>query len=210
MPLDPLSGPSRGGTHLNMSRDPHDASAASADPITTVPPDEYLRHSGHVDAPQDMRRRSFLSRIALLAGAISAAVVAVPSIAFLLGLRKTPMLWREVGKVTDFQVGKTVEVSFSDPSSLPWAGVTAKTAAWLRRNSEDQFLAFSINCTHLGCPVRWLPDADLFMCPCHGGVFYSDGTVASGPPPKPLVHYPVRINQDMVEILASPLPITTR
>jgi menaquinol-cytochrome c reductase iron-sulfur subunit len=25
-------------------------------------------------------------------------------------------------------------------------------------------VAFSINCTHLGCPVRWLPDANLFMC----------------------------------------------
>ncbi len=109
----------------------------------------------------------------------------------------------------DFQVGSTVEVSFVDPSSLPWSGVTAKTAAWLRRESPEEFIALSINCTHLGCPVRWLPNARLFMCPCHGGVYYPNGSVACGPPPKPLVRYPVRVENGQVEILTSPIPITT-
>lgn len=178
--------------------------------LPSVTSDEYLRTSGYKSMPEDPQRRSFLSKMAMALSAITAAVVVVPSIAFLLGLRKSPMVWRAVGNVSDFQLGQTVEVSFLDATSLPWAGVTEKTAAWLRRTGEDQFLAFAINCTHLGCPVRWLPDADLFMCPCHGGVFYSDGTVASGPPPKRLVTYPVRVNQGIVEILASPLPITTR
>ncbi len=80
--------------------------------------------------------------------------------------------------------------------------------AGLRRVSEDGFVAFSVHCTHLGCPVRWLPDAELFMCPCHGGVFYEDGRVASGPPPRPLVRYPVRVRGELVEILTSPVPIT--
>lgn len=193
--------------------DPGEASRGHAipdEPLPSVTSDEYLRTSGYKSVPEDPQRRSFLSKMAMALSAITAAVVVVPSIAFLLGLRKSPMVWRAVGNVSDFQLGQTVEVSFLDATSLPWAGVTEKTAAWLRRTGEDQFLAFSINCTHLGCPVRWLPDADLFMCPCHGGVFYSDGTVASGPPPKPLVTYPVRVNQGIVEILASPLPITTR
>lgn len=189
--------------------DPHDVSYVPGEPLQPVASDEYLRDSGHQGMLEDMPRRSFLSKIAVLASALAAAIVVVPSIAFLLGLRKTPMVWRAVGKVSDFQIGETVEVVYSDASSLPWAGVTAKTAAWLRRTDQNGFIAFSINCTHLGCPVRWLPDADLFMCPCHGGVFYNDGAVASGPPPKPLNKYPVRINNGMVEILASPLPITT-
>ncbi|MGH9447270.1 MAG: ubiquinol-cytochrome c reductase iron-sulfur subunit, partial [Terriglobia bacterium] len=67
----------------------------------------------------------------------------------------------------------------------------------------------SVDCTHLGCPVRWLPKANLFMCPCHGGVFYANGDVASGPPPKPLTQYPVRVQGGYVQILTSPLPITT-
>lgn len=102
-----------------------------------------------------------------------------------------------------------MKVAFLDPSPLPWSGVTARAAAWLRREGTQQFLAFSVDCTHLGCPVRWLPDANLFMCPCHGGVFYANGTVASGPPPKPLTQYPVRVQNGMVQILTSPLPITT-
>jgi len=159
--------------------------------------------------PADPQRRRALSRLGVLAGSISAAIVGIPSIGFLLGLRKAPEVWRGLGNADSFQVGETVEVSFLDSSPLPWSGVTAKTAAWLRRESPQQFIAFAINCTHLGCPVRWLPNADLFMCPCHGGVFYKDGTVASGPPPKALVTYPVRVKDGVVEILTSPLPITS-
>ena len=48
-------------------------------------------------------------------------------------------------------------------------------------SSDDEFVAFSVNCAHLGCPVRWLREAHLFMCPCHGGVYYEDGRVAAGP-----------------------------
>jgi menaquinol-cytochrome c reductase iron-sulfur subunit len=45
------------------------------------------------------------------------------------------------------------------------------------------------------------------MCPCHGGVFYKDGAVASGPPQKPLSEYPVRVENGQVEIRTSPVPI---
>lgn len=161
------------------------------------------------DPPAVINRRRFLSRLSIALGSIAAAIVAIPSVAFLLGLRKPPHVWRAVGKLNDFQVGSTVEVAFLDPSPLPWAGVTAKTAAWLRRESDQQFVAFSIVCTHLGCPVRWLPSAGLFMCPCHGGIYYANGTVASGPPPKPLTRYPVRVVNGEVQILTSPVPITT-
>lgn len=209
VPMDPLADSSGRQNRDAPIRDAHDEPHSTGEPLTPVPPDQYLRHTGHIGTPADISRRSLFSKLGILAGAIAAGVVVVPSIWFLLGLRKAPMVWLGVGKVSDFNIGETIEVSYADPSSLPWAGVTAKTAAWLRRVSADQFIAFSINCTHLGCPVRWLPGAELFMCPCHGGVFYSDGTVASGPPPKPLVTYPVRLNRGTVEILASPLPITT-
>jgi menaquinol-cytochrome c reductase iron-sulfur subunit len=118
--------------------------------------------------------------------------------------------WIFVGKPDDFEIGKTLNVPFPDPSPLPWAGITAKGAAWLRRETKGQFTAFSVNCTHMGCPVRWLPDAELFMCPCHGGVYYKDGTVAAGPPPKPLVRFQVRVANDRVEIKAAAIPITTK
>jgi menaquinol-cytochrome c reductase iron-sulfur subunit len=49
----------------------------------------------------------------------------------------------------------------------------------------------------------------LFMCPCHGGVYYKDGSVAAGPPPKGLTEIEVRINKADVEIRTAPVPITT-
>ncbi len=153
-------------------------------------------------------RRRFLGRLSVALGALMAALAAVPSLLFLFRLRRAPQVWRTVGKVEELDVGATKEVSFLDTSPLPWSGVTAKTAAWLRRKGPQEFLAFSVDCTHLGCPVRWLEGAELFMCPCHGGVFYSDGRVASGPPRLPLRRYPVRVHGGEVQILTSPLPIT--
>ena len=60
-------------------------------------------------------------------------------------------------------------------------------------------MAFRINCTHLGCPVRWLPDARLFMCPCHGGVYYANGERASGPPPRGLYEYRWRVATHVIK-----------
>jgi menaquinol-cytochrome c reductase iron-sulfur subunit len=167
---------------------------------------EAGRAGGEALSPE---RRVFITRLSILLIGIASLLVAVPVIGFLIGplLSRLPQVWRSVGELDDFKVGETVKVSFRDPSPLAWAGVTAETAAWLRRISDDQFMAFAMNCTHLGCPVRWLPEADLFMCPCHGGVYYSDGRVAGGPPPRPLFTYPVRIRDGQVEIQASAIPI---
>lgn len=158
-----------------------------------------------------MGRRRFFSKLSLGLGGLCAAILGVPLVGFVLAplFRKLPDKWIDVGKPSDFEIGKTVTVPFPDPSPLPWAGITAKGAAWLRRDSTDQFTAFSVNCTHMGCPIRWLQDAELFMCPCHGGVYYKDGTVAAGPPPKPLVRFTVRVSNGQVQIKAAAIPITT-
>lgn len=159
--------------------------------------------------PQALGRRRFLSRISIALSACAAAVVGVPVIGFLLSplTRKPPRQWRAVGSVDAFKVGETVSVYFDDASPLPWSGVSARTAAWLRRDDANSFTAFSVNCTHLGCPVRWFADPKLFLCPCHGGVYNADGSVAAGPPPKPLGRYPARVRNGQVEILTSPIPL---
>ena len=156
-----------------------------------------------------LKRRKFLARVSITLSAGVAAVLGIPVVGFLLSplTRKTPRVWRPVGSVDGFRVGETVSVRFEDASPLPWAGVTARTAAWLRRDDESHFTAFTVHCTHLGCPVRWVADAKLFLCPCHGGVYYPDGSVSAGPPPRPLPRYPVRVRGGQVEILTSPIPI---
>jgi menaquinol-cytochrome c reductase iron-sulfur subunit len=159
--------------------------------------------------PPTPERRRFLSRLSIGLSAAIAAVMGVPVVGFLISplTRRTPRVWRPVGRVDGFKVGETVNVAFEDASPLPWAGVTARTAAWLRRDDESHFTAYSVHCTHLGCPVRWVADAQLFLCPCHGGVYYADGTVSAGPPPRSLPQYPVRVSNGQVEIQTSPIPI---
>ena len=87
------------------------------------------------DADLTLTRRRFLNRISLALSGLAAAVVSVPILAYLLSplLQPPPEEWRDLGLVENFQIGETVEVAFDEPSSLPWAGQTARTAVWLRR-----------------------------------------------------------------------------
>lgn len=159
----------------------------------------------------DEKRRGFLIKLSLGLGFLSAAVAGIPVVSAIFAplLAKTSKLWRKVGHLDKFAVGTTNLVTFENFDPESWSGSTTYTAAWLRRDEENKFTAFSAHCTHLGCPVRWEADAQLFMCPCHGGVYYKDGSVAAGPPPKALVQYPVRINKKDIEIQTSPIPITS-
>jgi menaquinol-cytochrome c reductase iron-sulfur subunit len=162
--------------------------------------------------PEELTRRRFLERLSLVAGGVGALILTVPIAGFILApfFARRHEMWRSVGKVESFKIGETAAVQYEDATPLPWAGVTARSAAWLRRESADTFIAFSINCTHLGCPVRWLAEANLFMCPCHGGVYYKDGAVAAGPPPSPLPRYPVRVKDGDVQIQTASIPISNK
>lgn len=163
------------------------------------------------ESSEEISRRKFLMKISLGIGSLAAAAVAIPVVGALLAplLEKQKQRWRDVGLVKDFRIGETKLVKFINADPKPYAGITAKSAAWLRRDSETDFKAFSVNCTHLGCPIRWEQDAQLFMCPCHGGVYYKDGSVAAGPPPQHLTQYEVRVYKDIVQLKTAPLPLTT-
>jgi cytochrome b6-f complex iron-sulfur subunit len=55
-------------------------------------------------------------------------------------------------------------------------------------NTEGGLKAYSAVCTHFACLVKWNPETKRLECPCHDGYFNAaDGSVISGPPPKPLL-----------------------
>lgn len=66
--------------------------------------------------------------------------------------------------------------------------------------TADEILAFSSTCSHNGCSVIWNKVESLFECPCHAGKYHVDGSVHSGPPPRPLIRFNTVINGDMFEI----------
>jgi menaquinol-cytochrome c reductase iron-sulfur subunit len=161
------------------------------------------------DSPEVLARRRLLGRASLAMSGMIAAVLSVPILAYLLTplIKRPDETWVALGPVDRFESGKTVQVAYDDPSPLPWAGQTARTSVWLRRTGPADFAAFAVNCTHLACPVNWRPGADLFLCPCHGGIFYADGRVAGGPPTRPLAQYQVRVVDAQVQLLTGPVPI---
>ena len=54
--------------------------------------------------------------------------------------------------------------------------------------------------------MRWFSESQLFMCPCHGGVYYADGSRASGPPERGLFTYETRVENGNLMINAGQLP----
>ena len=147
-------------------------------------------------------REEFLKLLSLGLSGVIGLFATIPGVAFILNylfVAKSPK-WVNVGPIKNFKEGETVQVGFHDPFILPWDGVSGHRSAWVRRDNQEEFTAFAVNCTHLGCPVRWEGNAQLFMCPCHGGVYYKDGEVAGGPPPRSLHRYPVRLVKNDVQI----------
>jgi menaquinol-cytochrome c reductase iron-sulfur subunit len=158
-----------------------------------------------------LNRETFLSLITLSVGGLAGLVVGIPIVGYVLSplINQAPNIWRDIGAVSKYKVGETVEVAFQSNATQPWAGTTAKQAVWLRRDSGDRFIAFAIYCPHLGCPVHWLADPQIFLCPCHGSVFNGDGTVAGGPAPRRLFTYDTRVVRGRVQIRTHTLPVAT-
>jgi cytochrome b6-f complex iron-sulfur subunit len=61
-------------------------------------------------------------------------------------------------------------------------------------NNGDEYVAYSLTCTHLGCTVE--EDGEGFACPCHGSQFDKDGAVLGGPAKKSLRLLRVEMMED--------------
>jgi menaquinol-cytochrome c reductase iron-sulfur subunit len=135
-------------------------------------------------------------------------LLGVPVLGYLLAPLISPPRpqWIDVGPLDGFPIGQTTLHKFEDVSALPYAGLTSATAIYVQRLQESSINVFAVNCTHLGCPVSWLATASLFICPCHGGVYYRDGSVAAGPPPHPLYEYDSRVEGGHLFVQTRPLP----
>jgi Rieske Fe-S protein len=156
-------------------------------------------------------RRDFLVKIGVLLNGAAVAVLATPVIGYLLGpiLRSADgryRQWIELGELDEFPEGQTRLAKYRNPIRNAWDGETDKIPCWVRRVQGETFQVFAINCAHLGCPVRWFPQSGLFMCPCHGGVYYQDGSRASGPPERGLFEYPYKVQNGRLMIEAGQLP----
>jgi Rieske Fe-S protein len=162
----------------------------------------------HDVPPSPPSRRGFLFTLGVALSAAAAVLAGIPVIGFIFGpiRRQAGQAWIKLGPVATYPEGQTRLAIYENPFRVAWDGPTAKIACWVRRTGGEQFQVFAINCAHLGCPVRWFPQSRLFMCPCHGGVYYEDGSRASGPPPRGLFEYEYRIREGQLWVRGGQLP----
>lgn len=153
-------------------------------------------------------RRDFLLALGFGLNAIAGAMIGIPLAGYVLSTFFKPFQreWISLGALDQFPESKTRLASYKNPNRREWDGETAHIPCWVRRLKGDDFQVFAINCTHLGCPVRWFEESKLFMCPCHGGAFYEDGGHAAGPPPRGLYTYPVKVENGNLFIKGGVLP----
>ena len=158
-----------------------------------------------------LSRRGLFMKLGMLFNGCVGAALAVPIGRFLLssitrGRANGYLDWVSLGPVSQFPEGETRLATFRNPLVMPTDGKTVDTACWVRRVEGDKFQVFAVNCAHLGCPVRWFPQSGLFMCPCHGGAYYRDGSRASGPPERGLFEYPYKVDNGLITIQAGEMP----
>lgn len=106
--------------------------------------------------------------------------------------------------------GGLVELKLKDYAALITPGgmvavrpATLRKPVLVQRLESDQVRVLSLQCTHLGCTVRWDDDAQLLVCPCHGSRFDDRGSVLEGPAKQALSVYRSELDGSTVRFWVS-------
>jgi len=158
---------------------------------------------------ETVNRRRFMTAVTHSAGGIAAMAFTLPALGFAIGpiFSREPWSWQTIGTPADFSDDTYATKVITIVQGIGEAG---NSIAYVRTRNpaidtepEDQYnhwVALSSRCMHLGCPVRYVPAAERFICPCHGGVYDFRGLVAGGPPVRPLDRFFTRLSNGYVQI----------
>jgi cytochrome b6-f complex iron-sulfur subunit len=130
-----------------------------------------------------MKRRRILNII--LSGGLLGwlASVLYPVIAYL----KPPKIAE--ANVSEVKAGDESQFSNNSGSIVKFG----RKPVILVRTEAGDFRAFSAVCTHLDCIVQYRKDTKQIWCACHNGTYDLQGRNVSGPPPRPLEPYAVKV-----------------
>lgn len=146
-------------------------------------------------------RRSFVGVVTGLLMAVIGFLVAIPAIGYFVGpLRRRAGIvgdgFYEVGALADIPIGHWRLMSLEMIHEDGWKRTRVRHSVWVKRRGEGdrEITVLSSICPHLGCPINWIADQSQFFCPCHGGIFDTDGRHTGGPPPRAMdpLEYEVR------------------
>ena len=146
--------------------------------------------------PEVLARRGFVVRIIQT---IQAAIGG--TLAFILGgaalapsFARREETWLRAGDLDALPDNEPYAVTLRIARADGAAETVDRRVVYLVKTGPQQVRAIDSTCTHLGCRTRFNPETHLIECPCHGGVYDTQGQVVSGPPPKPLAEIPARVD----------------
>lgn len=144
-------------------------------------------------------RRSFLSLLTSLIGAVIAAILAVPGLGYVFA----PLRKRAAGEAEEgfYDAGSWNDVAEGAPQLVAiemthqdgWAKTQVRHSIWVLKTGDKSAVVLSPICPHLGCPVNWDAAKTQYACPCHASFFNKQGEVLSGPAPRGLDSLPYEI-----------------
>jgi Rieske Fe-S protein len=151
-----------------------------------------------------INRRDFLGIATWAIGGLMGVAMGIPAIAYVLGpvlQRENAQNWIRLGAISKVEIGTPALFKAKIERKTGWIVSEEEIAAFVLTENGRDFIAMSNVCTHLGCRVRWIADQEQFLSPCHNGIFDKAGNVVSGPPPRPLDRYEVKVENDQLFIL---------
>ncbi|MFO0939028.1 MAG: ubiquinol-cytochrome c reductase iron-sulfur subunit [Gemmataceae bacterium] len=162
-------------------------------------PAEKPGESAKPDQVQPDRRKVLeLASTGVMASGLCAGYGAMAYMAgrFLYSSEPRKMAWMYVTEAAKLTVGTVFK--YRTP-----VGQTVTITRLKDAGAEDDFLALSSTCPHLGCQVHWQPQENRFFCPCHNGAFDTTGKAIAGPPAdakQSLPQFPLKIENGLIFI----------
>ncbi len=133
-------------------------------------------------------RREFLQKALALVGLTTLASFLYPIYKFFSPPPEEALARQLVLSKKEIPVGDAKDIVFNN------------TPGVVINRPDKGYVALSRVCTHLGCLVDYQKDKKRLLCPCHAGVYDLSGNVISGPPPRPLPRFPLRVEGDSIII----------
>jgi menaquinol-cytochrome c reductase iron-sulfur subunit len=135
-------------------------------------------------------------------GGLISAAIGLPAIGYIVGpaLKQAADVWIRLGAVSKVELNSPTLFKTTVETQTGWLTSQEEVSAYVLTDNGQDFVVLSNICTHLGCRVRWIADDGRFHCPCHDGVFAKDGTVVSGPPPRPLDRFENKVEDGILYV----------
>lgn len=148
-------------------------------------------------------RKGFLELVTWAVGGLISLAMGIPAVAYIIGpavQKGEEQDWIRLGSTTKVEMGTPTLFKTTIQRQNGWMVNEEEISAFILTEDDRDYVALSNICTHLGCRVRWIEGQEQFFCPCHNAVFDKEGEVVSGPPPRPLDQFQVKVEENQLYI----------